>query len=391
MSRANVLALAALAASAAFLARPARAESPSSRATPIYVLQILTDDSDDQAEALTQAIRARARQVRGWSLAETPQSLETLAIALKCPPKPDPPCLQRIGDQLRADHYIWGMMAKKKPGEVTATMRLWNRGKPEGEASESFAESLKDPNEEGLRAVAARVFDGLTGAGAAAGGTLVVHAGTGSGSVLIDGVTKGMLDDGVGRVDVPEGAHSVSVRVPGFGAPALSIKVKAGAEQEVSFALAPSTETSTPEAEPAESRVRVREILGYAALAVGAGLLTGATIEALGWVSDKNASDNDRKSIPSSVTDVCAAIPPNATEQDACDKSRDATTKSTLGWVLLGAGAAFAGAGVWLIVGDHGPSSADAGASSRRGSGPRVAVVPMLGPRGGAMRVDVTF
>ena len=78
------------------------------------MLSLWTDDADDQADALTQALRSRVRQAQGWSLLETPQSFETLAIALKCPPKPDAPCLQRIGDQLHADHYVWGTMARKK-------------------------------------------------------------------------------------------------------------------------------------------------------------------------------------------------------------------------------------------------------------------------------------
>jgi hypothetical protein len=377
-----------LTASASSLPRTAHAESPNSKAIPIYVLQILTDDSDDQAESLTQAVRARARQAHGWSLAETPQSLETLAIALKCPPKPDPPCLQRIADQLRADHYIWGMMAKKKSGEVSADMRLWNRNKAEAEVNESYSENLKDPTDEGLRAVAARIFDGLTGAGA--GGTLVIHAGTGGGSVLVDGVTKGMLDDGVAHIDVPEGAHAVSVRVPGFEAPALPIKVKAGAEQEVSFALAPSEESSPAPPESSEGRLPIREILGYAAVATGVGFLTGATIEGLNWLADKNASDNDRKSIPSTVTDVCAN-PTNATEQDACTRSKDASSKSTLGWVFLGVGATFAGTGIWLITSDHGSSASASTGSDRRGTAAHVAVVPMFGPHAGAMRMEVTF
>src|SRR5580658_1179351 len=386
MRRANVVALALLTASASSLPRTAHAESPNAKAVPIYVLQILTDDSDDQAESLTQAVRARARQAHGWSLAETPQSLETLAIALKCPPKPDPPCLQRIADQLRADHYIWGMMAKKKSGEVSADMHLWNRNKAEAEVNESYSENLKDPTDEGLRAVAARIFDGLTGAG----GTLVVHAGTGGGSVLVDGVTKGMLDEGVAHIDVPEGAHAVSVRVPGFEAPALPIKVKAGAEQEVSFALAPSEESSPAPPESSEGRLPMREILGYAAVATGVGFLTGATIEGLNWLADKNASDNDRKSIPSTVTDVCAN-PTNATEQDACTRSKDASSKSTLGWVFLGVGATFAGTGIWLITSDHASSASASTGSDRPGTAGHVAVVPMLGPHAGAMRMEVTF
>jgi hypothetical protein len=391
MRRANILAIALVTTAASSVARPVRAEQPNSKATPLYVLQILTDDADDQAESLTQAIRARVRQAHGWSLAETPQSLETLAIALKCPPRPDVPCLQRIGDQLRADHYVWGSMARKKPGEVTAEVHLWNRGKPEGEVSESYAENLRDPTDESLRTIAARIVDQLTGA--APGGTVVVHAGTGGGSVLVDGVAKGTLSDGVARLDVTEGAHSISVRVPGFEAPALSIRVKAGAEQEVGFALAAAKESSTPasESETTESRLPVREILGYASLAAGVGFLTGATIEGLDWLADKNASDNDRKSIPSTVTDVCAN-PANPTEQDACNKSKDASSKSTMGWVFLGAGAVFVATGVWLIVTDHTSSEGAAHAASPRRAGrPSVGIVPVIAPHAGALSVEGSF
>src|ERR1700679_4037287 len=130
MTRATRFAFALLAAAAfAPTSRTAHAEPPNAKATPVYVLSIWTDDADDQADALTQALRSRVRQAQGWSLLETPQSFETLAIALKCPPKPDAACLQRIGDQLHSDHYIWGMMGRRKtPGEVTADMHLWSRG-----------------------------------------------------------------------------------------------------------------------------------------------------------------------------------------------------------------------------------------------------------------------
>src|ERR1019366_8742250 len=125
MTRATRLALALLAATPTTMAlsRPARAEAPNTKAQPVYVLTLSTDDSDDQAEALTQALRSRVRTVQGWSLLESAQSFDTLAIALKCPPKPDAGCLGRIGDQLHADHFTWGTLAKgPKPGEVTAVV-----------------------------------------------------------------------------------------------------------------------------------------------------------------------------------------------------------------------------------------------------------------------------
>ena len=60
----------------------------------------------------------------------TEGSFETLAIALRCPPTPNQACLDRIGEHLHADHYVWATMAKEKAGEVTADVRLWSRGKP---------------------------------------------------------------------------------------------------------------------------------------------------------------------------------------------------------------------------------------------------------------------
>jgi len=91
------------------------------------------------------------------------------------------------------------------------------------------------------------------------------------------------------------------------------------------------------------------------------------------------------------VTDVCAnPATASATEQDACSKSRDASSKSTFGWIFLGAGVAFAATGVWLITTDH-TSSADATAASNKSQSGHFAVVPMLAPHAGAMRVELTF
>ncbi len=204
MLRAFALALMALVVSIVlFHSAPARAEPANGKATPVYVLSVWTNDVDDQADALTQALRSRVRQAPGWSLVETNQSFETLSIALRCPPTPNQLCLDRIGDQLHADHYVWGTMSKEKSGEVTADLRLWTRGKPQTEATESYAENLKDPSDDALRSVAGRLFAKLTSSNTS--GTLVVHAGTASGTVVVDGAPKGKLDEGIARIALPEG------------------------------------------------------------------------------------------------------------------------------------------------------------------------------------------
>jgi hypothetical protein len=388
MTRAHWLALGLLAAAAlSLLARPARAEPPSSRATPVYVLSVWTDDADDQAEALTQALRSRVRQAQGWSLLETNQSFETLAIALKCPAKPDATCLQRIADQLHADHYVWGTMSRKKgAGEVNADIHLWSRGRSETEATEAYSDNLKDASDESLKQIAARLLGKVTGG--VAGGTLVVHAGSGGGAVLVDGVEKGALEGGIARVDLGSGPHTIAVRVPGFEAPSQQASVGAGAEQELNFTLAPAA--APPVESGARSSFPMRKVLAYSALVAGAGLLVASGVEMAAWVNDSNKSHDDRLQVPSNVTDVCAAEV-NAAAQDACRKGKDAVTVSTLAWVLGGAGAALAGTGLVLLMTDPGTRESTHGAGAPAASRRRVEVLPSVGVRGGTVDLRLTF
>jgi len=390
MARALRLVPAALAAAVlGSVSRPALAEAPNARATPVYVLSIWTDDADDQADALTQALRSRVRQTTAWSLLETTQSFETLAIALKCPPKPDPSCLQRIGDQLRADHYVWGSMSKKRSGgEVTAELHLWSRGRQPAEASESFSENLKDASDESIRAIAARLFAKL---GGTAAGTLVVRAGRGSGAVLVDGVEKGSLEGGSARLEVPPGAHVVSVRIPGLEAPDQSTEVASGADQEVSFALAPASRRGPAQEGERSAPFPVTKVLGWSAIVAGTGFLVAGGIEGLNWLSDSNTSSTDRSQVPRTVTDVCND--PASAAQDACNKSNDAKSVSTRGWIFAGAGAVLVGTGIVLVATDHGSSETTGAAPSRSPASTATAVrlLPSFGPRAGSLQVRFDF
>ncbi|MBV9949628.1 MAG: hypothetical protein JOZ69_22495, partial [Myxococcales bacterium] len=319
---------------------PAAGGGAATRPTSAYVLSLWTDDVDDQADALTEALRARVRQSAGWSLPETTQSFETLAIALKCPPRPDPACLQRIGEQLHADHYFWGTMQKRAGApEVVAEVHLWTRGKPDAVVREAYADAWKDPNAEPLRAVAATILATLTGAAVPPPPRQAVPR--------------------------PEDGNEL----PGSGPPA---------------------PPGAPPPPVADRGVQTRTLLGYSALVLGGGFLVAAGIEAANWVSDNNASEADRKSVPSTVTDVCA-MPVNGAAQDACNKSRDASNVSTLGWIFAGVGTALVGAGTVLLVSGTAQSDAPAETTARAARGPKVDWVPAVGPRGAQMGVRVTF
>ena len=389
MTRATRLALALLAATPATLAlsRPARAEAPSTKAQPVYVLTLSTDDSDDQAEALTQALRSRVRTVQGWSLLESAQSFDTLAIALKCPPKPDTGCLGRIGDQLHADHFTWGTLAKgPKPGEVTAVVHMWTRGKGDELTNEAYSDNLKDASDESLRAIAIRLFGKLSGG--VVGGTIVVHAGSAGGVVLVDGAEKGHFEGGVARVDVPAGAHTVTVRVPGYDASPQTATVAVGAEQELTFGVSAGG-TGGPDG-ASKSPFPLRKVLAYSAVVVGGGLLIVSGVETAAWIGDSNQSNSDRQNVPKSVSDVCANEV-NQAAQDACKKSKDAQSVSALGWTFGIIGAGLVGTGVILLLTDHSSTESPPTADARRATKPKFDVVPAVGFQGGSVDLRVTF
>lgn len=374
--------------------RVARAAGEAASASPIYVLSILTDDADDQAEALSQSLRAQLKAAPGWSLAIASQSFETLAIALRCPPKPDPACLQRVADQLRADHYVWGTMTKKA-GQVTADVHLWSRGKPQADATVTYADDLTDPSQPALHTITATLLSKLTGS--AVTGTLVVRAGDAGGLVVVDGQDRGGLHAGVARIVVDAGEHTVDVRIPGFHIPAQTASVAQNAEREVDFTLSSADTTAAPAIPPASEGgggLRAGGIFGYSAIVVGAGLLVASGIEAANWVSDKSASDSDRQNVPRTVTDVCND-PANASAVDACDKSKNARTVSTLGWIFAAVGAAAAGTGIWLVVSDASESNARPSAvgEGRRpaAGGSRIEVVPIVGVHDRALDLRVSF
>src|SRR5690348_108165 len=105
------LGLAALATSSS----SALADEPGPDTLPITIVAIQTDDADDQAAALTKAMRNAVRGMSGWSLGEGEYSLEVLTGTLHCNISPDPACESRIADQIRAERFIWGIINKKGP------------------------------------------------------------------------------------------------------------------------------------------------------------------------------------------------------------------------------------------------------------------------------------
>jgi len=355
MRRANALVLSALLSYAIFAwARLAGAQGKMSPA--VYVLTIETEDADDQADGLTQAIRSRVRETPEWSLAESAQSFETLAIALRCPETPDARCLERIGDQLRASTYVWGTLALTRANEVTAEVHLWTRGAAQKTATATYSSALKDSRDPGLRAVAANLFRKLTGTPTGPAPASETHA-----------------------VDAPSASETSETS----RAPAVEDRKNTDAV------------LSTPPAdvEPHEGirKSAAKTAVGWTSLVAGAGLIVAATVEGLDWQSDKNVSAQDRARVPNTVRDVCAS-PVNAAARDACTQSRDAKTASVLGWVFGGAGAALVGAGVFLLV-SEGPGAVAHKDADRAAplETTKIDVIPEIGARHASLGFRIGF
>jgi hypothetical protein len=373
----RVIVLAASALALVFSTRAARGERPESPTSGVFVLPLMTDDADDQADALTRTLRARVRNMPAWSLTETTQSFETLSIALRCPPKPDEGCLARIADQLHADHYIWGTMSRAH-AEVIVELRLWSRDGPEAQVSATYPDNLKDPESPRLRAVAVRLLETLTHASAE--GSVVVHAGTGGGAVLIDGVERATLSAGTAKIVTGQGAHIVAVRVPGLVAAQRTVDV-GPAPRDVTFALSPAP----AESETESAQVDTRKLVGYSGIAAGAVLVVAGAIEMGRWVDDKRTSDQQRALVPASITDVCKAQG-NAAAAAACQTTKSETTAAVLAWVFTLAGVAVAGTGTWLLW-----TSGRQGDRPQNVARPPVEIVPTIGPQAGSLAVRMTF
>ena len=401
----------------------------------VHVLGIDSDEAEDQADALSGALRSRARAQPGWTVADATTSLSMLTAALKCPQRPDMACLQKIAEQLKTDRFIWGLLSKSGKGQVTAEIHLYVKGKPDVFAKETFSDNLKDQNDENLRRIAGRLFDRLVvGQGA---GTLTVKAGDGGGAVLVDGVEKAQLDHGQATLELKPGTYSLEVRAPGSAPAKQTVTVTAGAESTLALTLTPESAVTAPPAggigngatPPGGGETHGtsgRKIAGWTFVVVGA-IAAGVSVyevsHYLSLASSNKTYRNDHSiqiagpppstDVPSKDT-ICSIAdtgnttlksgqtwtqtPTQADARTACDRYSQATTASVIGWIAGGAAILSVGVGIYLLASDagHDPVKVDATTgkadANERSFLSRLRVTPTYyGPRDAGMNVALTF
>lgn len=356
---------------------------------PVHVVNLDSDDAtEDHADGLTAALKSKVRATAGWQMAESTDSLSMLIPALKCPPRPDAGCLQRIGDQLKTDRFFWGSVTKATtPHQVTAEVHLWMRGKPEQSVKESYSDNLKDQNDEVLKKMAARIFERLTGAGTE--GTVTIHSPVEAAQIFVDGQPKGALTAGAASLTLPAGTHQIELRAEGYAPQGQEVSIVTGSESSITIELKPGQAPPPGPTGPVEpgKPLPVMKIVGFSAMGVGLALGIVGAIEGvrfLGLKSDNN-DDHNNPSLKG-VQDFCSpgpGIDPVAASA-ACDRKKSAESALVLEGVFLGIGGALFIAGTIIVATDRGPSEKKAAASTWH-------VTPSFGPKSGGLSFAAQF
>ena len=335
-------ALATLAGAAALSTgiTPVAASEPGPDALPMSVIAIQTNDADDQAEALSKALRTAVRTLPGWSLAAGDYSLEVLTLSLKCADPPDADCQSRIAEQLKTERFVWGTLSKEG-ANVRGSIHFWTRGKGTTDASVNYSANLTEANDDALRRIAEETMTQLTGGPPK--GPLHVRAGTGVGQVFVDGQPVGALQAGDGRFFVPTGPHRVTVKASNYLDVEGQVAVNATTGAEIALTMVPDS---------SGRGVPPRVWFGAGALALG--VVAGVT----GIVSSVQVNDvvnnprytSFRQANPQS-SDVCGlAASPTHGAPDVASLCNTGKTFQAMQIVAYPLAAVAAGVGVYLLA-----------------------------------------
>ncbi|NOU30329.1 MAG: hypothetical protein HOO96_20695 [Polyangiaceae bacterium] len=377
----------------------ARAEAPGPGASAVHVVGMDTDDADEQADAFTAVLRARLKEMPGFSLGDSQQALGMLTTAMKCKGKqPDGDCEQKIATQLSAERFIWGTVQKSK-GQATVELHLFRRGKGSSPpVRETYPDSLKDPRDPALQKLVGNLLGQLLGVPTAQPATARIRANNYDCPVAVDGERKGELDHGALQVEVGPGPHTFELLKPCVTVKK-TVTISAGGSALVDLSGA----TTTPPKETGGSGTNVRPIVGWSLVGVGAASMAFSSYFGIRYLNNRSEAQDKWAAVPNDNKKVfvgvsadgssfdagrcssAAAKPATgaATDRSLCDANTNATTNSTVFWVASSVGAAMVIGGVIVLVtGDK----EDKQPLKGRVDGPRnLQLAPVLGSTPGAV------
>jgi len=213
-----------------------------------------------------------------------------------------------------------------------------------------------------------------------------VKMGNENGEVIVDGDKHVPLANGMARVELAPGTHSVEVSTKnGTGTQKRNIAVTAGKETVVDLALA-TTVVAPGEPPKEESSFPVKKAVGGGLLAVGVASAVVSIIMASKYASTQSEGEDVAKiegnKLPEGKTadDVCGKELESGSK--ICNLNSDAKGYSAVAWITGGAGVALIGAGVYFLFFGSSSSEKPAAASTKPIKNLRAAPMFGLGTNG---------
>lgn len=375
------------------LAAPAFAAPPGPNTPPVHVLEIYTDDADDQAKALTIALKSKVRTSKDYSLGESDKALGVYLAQFKCGDVPDSVCQTKIGDNLKADRYIWGTV-RKDGADLAVDIHLWQKGQNEVRQQIKISANLTDANDPSLQQVAEQIVSKLVNFGKV-GIAHLAAAQSIDGELFVDNTSMGRFTNGQAELTLPIGEHRFEVRAQGKLVAQGTGKVSPTATVDIELAAIAKTEQPPP---PPSEGGSWKRPAGYAAVGVGGALIIGGVVSMLKVNSlNKDSGFDAYRHSFAGDKDVCdvakkgrVGMPGASSPGEVVDLCSSASTYKTLQFVLLPVGALAAAAGVYLITssGGEGEAAAPSTAASRLR---RLQIAPSIGKSSGSLDIRYEF
>lgn len=379
------------------------ARSAAAKSDGIQVLALYSEDANDQAHALTVALKNAIRHSGKYDLDEGDYSLEVLALALGCSQPPDAGCQDSIAKKIGSNRYIWGTMSLSG-NDVVTDLYLWESGSVARQTRLKYTANLTTAADDLLRLIASRatneLFAGTPSKGARRG-LLVVTAGTVNGLVFVDDEPAGPIRNGYAELMVRVGRRRIAVEAHGYERSHGSVIVHGDGPSDIAlqperihednFASESYGDTRDRDGEEDEGASRKSTAGAWAAVGAGALMVGGGVYSAIqvrkidqdaGYARYRAGLHPDQNACveASRGTQVPGASPASDVSR-LCDRSR---TFEALQYVLFGLGTVSAGAGVIMLL-----SGGDDGVKEERSA--RVQPTVNVGPTGARVQLSLTF
>jgi hypothetical protein len=362
------------------------------------------EGDDDFANALTNALRASAREVSGWKLLDRSVSMAQMSLAHGCD-EIDAACLNEIAKGLSVARVVYGTVRRtsaRSEYDYQLSVSIFDADTGAIGATETdIIPRAESQDSSAVNRRAASLMQRLTmGAGSANAGTLAIHVNVPTAEVRIDGQMVGQTRDQNLLVEnVPPGEHTLEITAIGRGTYSQQVMVAPTGQTHVIAALGVAGESAAPGSEEREAApLATQEYaepkkpaslrwLGYTLVGVSAASLVGV---AASWMV-LNGINNDatykkyRDVVNQDIPDICVeaqrgnkfgdgittGVTP-AQLKDVQGMCRTGGTFEVLQWVFLGTAIVSGGVGAYVLVTDKPSERSIARRQPRFALSPRV-------------------